>query len=129
MGIAAGGEINQKIYRDIYGVKTWDEKSFGRIYVHIINSKMFHEITSLEPPPTPVTARTYAELGLPWFELYDENKEDIASLPVITKIKSVKQMDKIKSFILQHDDASVDVPDVQIKKIKTKTDEVDDGSW
>ncbi len=32
----------------------------------------WREITGEEPPPTPVSARTYSEHGFPWFSLYVE---------------------------------------------------------
>ena len=72
MGLGAGGRMRQEIYPDEYGIDTWDRERSGRVFVHIVNSMDFREITGLEPPPTPVSARTYTDYGLPWFDLYDE---------------------------------------------------------
>lgn len=35
MGIAAGGKMKQKIYKDTYGIDSWDLDLSGRIYIHI----------------------------------------------------------------------------------------------
>ncbi|MGK7873111.1 MAG: hypothetical protein AB4426_07300 [Xenococcaceae cyanobacterium] len=131
MGLAAGGKMRQKIYPDPYGVDTWDETNYGRIYVHIVNSMMYREITGKEAPPTPVTARTYTENGLPWFDLYDEHKGDVPKSGILSQIKSVMGMDKEKGFAPQQDDTSVEIPDEQVKKLPLKSDPdaVRDGNW
>ena len=110
--------MRQEIYPDEYGVDTWDPENYGRVYVHIVNSMMFREITGLEPPPTPVSARMYAEHGFPWCELYDEGKGDVDPSKTLAGVKSVKQMDKKKGFGNQQDDNPVKIADGQAKKIK-----------
>lgn len=114
MGLAAGGKMRQKIYRDEYGVDTWDATRAGRVFVHIVNSLDYREITGREPPPTPISARTYAELGLPWFDLYDEAIPDVEPAEALANVKSVKAVDAEKGFGSQQDDAPVDVPDEQV---------------
>lgn len=117
MGIGAGGKMQQKIYPDEYGVDTWDLENYGRVDVHIVNSMMFREITGFEPPSTPVSASMYTEYGLPWFDLYDEDKADLNPSDDLAKVKTVKEMDKEKGFEGQQDDAGVDVADDQVKKL------------
>lgn len=129
MGIAAGGKMKQHIYPDPHGLDAWDQSNYGRVYVHIINSMAFREITGLEPPPTPVTAKTYAEYGLPWFDLYDEGIGDIAAPDALKKVKSVKEMDEQKGFGPQQDDTSVNVPEDKIIKYDIAPHEVKDGEW
>ena len=130
MGLAAGGKMKQKIYPDPHGIDTWDAENHGRIYVHIVNSLMYRELTGEEPPPTPVTAKTYAQYGLPWFELYDDRLEDIAAPNVLKNVKSVKEKDEEKGFKSQQDDESVETPDDKIIKYKMDPDEgVKDGDW
>ena len=130
MGLAAGGKMKQKIYPDPHGKDTWDENNFGRVYVHIVNSLMYREITGNEPPPTPVTAKTYSQYGLPWFDLYDDKMGDLSAPDELKKIKTVKEMDKEKGFTSQQDDTSIDVPDDKIIKYKLGSDEeVTDGNW
>lgn len=118
MGLGAGGKMRQKVYPDEYGVDTWDLENYGEVYVHIANSMTFREITGHEPPETPVSARSYTECGLPWFELYDEEKGDVAPSGKLAKVKSVKQMDKKKGFGPQQDDGAVAVGKGQVKKLK-----------
>jgi hypothetical protein len=65
MGLAAGGRMLQDIYPDSYGVDTWDQSRKGRVFVHIVNSATYETITGRPPPPTPISARTYTEYGLP----------------------------------------------------------------
>ena len=83
MGLAAGGRMTQKIYPDDHGIDTWDLSKVRSAVVHIVDSTMYERITGDAPPPSPVSARMYTEYGLPWFALYDEDKEDIAPPPVL----------------------------------------------
>ena len=130
MGLAAGGKMKQKIYPDPHGIDTWDAENHGRSYVHIVNSMMYRELTGKEPPPTPVTAKTYAQYGLPWFDLYDDKMEDISASDVLKKVKSVKEKDQEKGFTSQQDDEPVDVPEDKVIKYKMDSDEgVKDGDW
>jgi hypothetical protein len=129
MGLGAGGKMKQSIYPDEYGFDTWDESNTGRVYVHIVNSTAFREITGMEPPATPVSARAYTDAGYPWFDLYDEGKGDIAPADELTGIKSVKQMDALKGFTPQQDDDPIDVAAKQVVPLGKSNDEVTDGTW
>ena len=130
MGLAAGGKMKQKIYPDPYGLATWDENDFGRVYVHIVNSMMYREITGKEPPPTPVTAKTYSQYDFPWFDLYDDKMGDISAPEDLKKVKTVKEMDQEKGFTAQQDDTSINVPPEKIIKYHVDSDEeVTDGDW
>ena len=130
MGLAAGGKMKQKIYPDPHGIETWDAENHGRIYVHIVNSIAYRELTGEEPPPTPVTARTYAQYGLPWFDLYDDRLEDISAPDALKNVKSVKEKDQEKGFTSQQDDEAVEIPEDKVIKYKMDPDEgVKDGDW
>jgi hypothetical protein len=130
MGLAAGGKMRQKIYPDPHGLDTWDQENHGRIYVHIVNSMMYREITGNEPPPTPVSAKTYTQYGLPWFDLYDDKLGDISAPDVFKGIKSVKEKDEEKEFSSQQDDDSLEIPQDKVIKYKIDPDEgVKDGDW
>src|SRR5882724_2866485 len=74
MGLGAGGVMRQKIYHDPYGLDAWDQDRYGHVFVHILNSAQFLQVTGVKPPLTPIDAKTYTEHGLPWFDLYDEAK-------------------------------------------------------
>ncbi len=93
MGLAAGGRMRQHIYPDPHGVATWDQDNYGRVFVHIVNSRLWREITGEPVPPTPVDTRAYIEAGLPWFDVYDDGLGDIAASDVLAKVKSVKDKD------------------------------------
>mgnify|MGYP005845880795 CR=1 FL=1 len=131
MGLGAGGKMKQSIYPDGYGIDTWDQENFGRVYIHIVNSMMYREITGQEPPPTPITAKMYSDRGFPWFDLYDEHLGDLAQSEILAQVKSIKEMDQEKGFAPQQDDSSITIPADQIKNLKPKTDpnEVRDGDW
>lgn len=128
MGLGAGGKMRQEIYPDDYGRGTWDRDNTGRVFVHIVNSMMYREITGEEPPATPVTAKTYTEHGFPWFELYDEQKGDLKPSDLLSTVKPISQMDEEHGFSNQQDDSSVDIPTSQVKKIGDSS-EVQDGTW
>ena len=87
MGIAAGGEIRQKIYVDRYGVEAWDVTQRVEVFVHLLNSAQFRKVTGLKPPPTPVKPQTYTKYGFPWFVLYDEHKPHMAPSEPLSKIR------------------------------------------
>jgi hypothetical protein len=129
MGLAAGGRMHQSIYPDPYGVDTWDPENMGRVYVHIVDSLTYREITGQAPPPSPVSARTYTQAGLPWFGLYDEAKGDLAPSTTLSGVESVKAKDAALGFAPQQDDSAVDVPDEQVVTVRVDSEEVDDGVW
>ena len=118
MGLGAGGHMRQKIYPDPYGIDAWDVNNFGHIFVHIINSEQYRDLTALEPPPTPISAKIYTEFGLPWFDLYDEAKSDITASKKLTKVRTIREKDIEKGVSSGKDDTSINVSESQIKKLR-----------
>ena len=116
MGLGAGGAMKQKIYPDRYGIEVWDQDNYGQIFVHIINSMQFFEITGLEPPPTPINAKTYTEYGLPWFDLYDETKGDVPPSKRLAGVKTIALRDAERGEKAPAD-VSLEVSESQIKKL------------
>lgn len=108
MGLAAGGQMKQKIYPDPYGVDVWDPENFAEVTIHIVNSELFHEISGQKCPPTPVDAAAYTKSGFPWFDLYDENSADLSPPENLTKVKSLNDSD---SF------TEINIMESQIKKL------------
>ncbi|MFC2167092.1 hypothetical protein ACFLQZ_03925 [Acidobacteriota bacterium] len=129
MGLGAGGKMKQKIYPDEYEIDTWNQNNYGRIYIHIVNSMAFRDITGFEPPTTPISAKQYASYGFPWFDLYDEEKGDIKSSKDLNKVKTIKEMDKEKGFKPQQDDSSVKIFHKKIVLLQKKGKPVQKGSW
>jgi hypothetical protein len=97
MGVGAGGKMKQRIYPDPYGIDTW---------------------TGIEPPRTPIDAKTYTEHRLPWFDLYDESKGDVAPSDDLAAVKTVAAQDTERGVAVP-DDASVDIAESQVKTLKT----------
>ena len=132
MGLGAGGRMRQEIYPDAHGFNTWDPTRQLRVFVHIANSMAWREITGEEPPPTPVSAKTYRDHGFPWFELYDEDKGDVPAAPKLAKVRKLSEIDKDKGFSAQQDDTKLTIPEPQVIHLgpppKPKTD-VRDGTW
>jgi hypothetical protein len=93
MGLAAGGQIEQKIYPDPYGVQTWEEESGAEAFVHLLTGDQVRAITGEEPPPSPVTPQLYTTLGLPWFSLADEESGDLPASDRLQRVKSVRARD------------------------------------
>lgn len=93
MGLGAGGRIKQKIYPDPYGIDVWDQQNLETVHVYLVNSEQYREICGLEPPPTPVSAETYSNYGLPWFDLYDESMSDVAAPKNLSELKTRRDAD------------------------------------
>lgn len=130
LGLGAGGSMRQKIYPDPHGIDTWDEDNATRLFVHIVTSELWREITGEAPPPTPVTAKEYARRGLPWFDRYDEHACALPGTDALARVQSVKAIDADKSALSLQDDASVEPGPV--KKFWAKTAgglDVRDGKW
>ncbi len=115
MGLGAGGRIKQKIYPDPYGIDTWNPEVFGSVFVHIVNSEDYREITDLELPPTPIDVRTYIKHELPWFDLYDESRGDISASERLTKLKTIREKDADRGIPPGEDDDSAEVPESHIQ--------------
>lgn len=130
MGLAAGGRMEQKIHPDPYGVDAWDQSSRSRVFVHIVNSELWRDITGEAPPASPVTARSYAQAGLPWFGLYDEGAATLDPTRTLSAVKSVKEIDATKSTLPLQDDEPLAIG--HVKKLWAKLRgvvAVDDGEW
>ncbi len=117
MGLAAGGRIEQKIYPDEYGIETWDPGNRGQLFVHIVNSEQYQAITGEAPPPSPISARTYTDWGLPWFTLYDEARADLAPAERLTGVKSVREQDEERGLAEQPEEIEIEIDPAQITRL------------
>jgi hypothetical protein len=116
MGLAAGGRMRQQIYPDPHGIDTWDEENTGEVFIHIVNSLSFSEITGLEPPETPISVKTYMKFKLPWFDLYDEDLGDIAPPKELIKVKSISQIEKEKGLLSPEDEEAIEISEELVHK-------------
>lgn len=107
MGLAQGGSMSQKIYPDPHGIDTWDLDGSGRIFIHIVNSEMYEQITGVAPPKSPITAQHYTRMGFPWFKLWEEEMGDVSASSTLAGVKTVGQMDQKHGFEGQQDDSPV----------------------
>ncbi len=117
MGIGAGGQIKQKIYEDPFGIETWDPENFARVDLHILNSEQYREVTGLEPPLTPVTAESYAEYHLPWFDLYDESLKSLGPSADLAAVKTLGQKDHEAERMKQTKEGRIDAKQLPVKKL------------
>lgn len=92
MGIAAGGTVKQDIYPDEYDPESWNTENIKLVNVQIVNSVVFEEVTGMAAPETPIGPETYASLGLPFFDLYSEERPSTVSGD-FSGVKTVSEMD------------------------------------
>lgn len=128
MGLGAGGTMEQKVYPDPHGIQSWDRKHTGRVFVHIVNSALWREITGERAPETPITAKEYARYGFPWFELYDENLSTLKGTSTLKRVKSIRDIDEDESTQPLQDDGSVE-PGFVKKLMLRARGIVRDGNW
>jgi hypothetical protein len=116
MGLGAGAQIKQKIYPDPYGIETWNQEEYGSVFVHIVNSEQYEQITGLTAPSPSISAQLYAEHGLPWFDLYDEERGNVAPTRELKRAKSISQIDAERGE--SPDAAEVSIKEPEVKKIR-----------
>ncbi len=118
LGLAAGGRMEQRIYRDAYGIDTWDGSQFAEVFVHIANSEQYEAMTGHPPPETPVNARVYTDHGLPWFALYDESRDAVSGSARLATVRSTADIDRARTGHTSTDDRPIEVSDAQMRKLK-----------
>ncbi|MFE3542722.1 hypothetical protein ACFXK0_07100 [Nocardia sp. NPDC059177] len=87
MGLGAGGTMRQEIYTDTRPVEDYRPTADGRVFVHLASAAQWQQITGEPAPSTPVTAQSYAEYGLPWFEYYAADATDLPAAPELAEVK------------------------------------------
>jgi ubiquitin len=90
MGLAAGGLIKQKVYKDTNELADY-MKTPVTCKILITNSLFYHKAM----PTVSVTAKTYTEHGYPWFDLYDDHIAGLTKTKksLFKKIMSVEQVE------------------------------------
>jgi hypothetical protein len=90
MGLAAGGLMRQEIYEDPYDSDAWDTSVSSRCFVTILNATDWLSVTGEAPPSEPITAETYAQHGIPWFDYYAADQKALPGSSRLGGLKSIK---------------------------------------
>ncbi|KAL2067774.1 hypothetical protein VTL71DRAFT_15870 [Oculimacula yallundae] len=91
MGVGAGGLIRQSILSDPHASIAWDSDSTAIFNIQLLNATIFESVTGRAPPPSPITAESYAEAGLPFFALPKEADSGIKGL--FSDVKGIHEVD------------------------------------
>lgn len=105
--IAAGGRIKQEIRPDMEPVDSWVPEAVTVFNVQLLNATSFTHITGLPAPKTPISPKTYANLGLPFFDLYEEPSGihgDFKGVKRIAKIDNAKGRKQTADDALEQSD-------------------------
>ncbi|MET8645252.1 hypothetical protein ABZX69_28700 [Streptomyces sp. NPDC004074] len=89
MGLGVGGSMRQEVYKDDWPDGSWAEEPAGRVFVHLVTPPEWRRITGEAPPPSPVDRAAYTRAGLPWFDYYDQDGEDLAPTDALGEVKPV----------------------------------------
>lgn len=92
MGLGAGGRMRQEVYTDDRPLADYDEDGARRVFVHLCSAAQWTAITGEVPPPSPVDRDAYVRAGLPWFDYYDADAQDLVPSQILTKVKTVGEM-------------------------------------
>jgi len=93
MGIASGGTISQKVYKDSFSADEYDEEAVQRLWIHTVSSAAWETITGVVAPMSPIVPGTYEKYDYPWYRLYDENSQAISMTGGFTGLQSVFTID------------------------------------
>ncbi|MFG2881401.1 hypothetical protein ACGFYV_03610 [Streptomyces sp. NPDC048297] len=89
MGLGVGGSMRQEVYRDDQPLTDWAGTPAGRVFVHLVTPPQWQRITGEAPPPSPVDRAAYTNAGLPWYDYYDEDAEDLSPTGTLESVKPV----------------------------------------
>ncbi|MGW0821343.1 hypothetical protein [Streptomyces sp. NPDC002845] len=89
MGLGVGGSMHQEIYRDDWPRGSWAEEPAGRVFVHLVTPPEWRRITGEAPPPSPVDRAAYTRAGLPWFDYYDQDAQDLDPTDTLGAVQPV----------------------------------------
>ncbi|KAF7882880.1 hypothetical protein EAF00_011369 [Botryotinia globosa] len=96
--LAPGGSIHQAIRRDCFHKNRYDERNAVIFNIQLLAPKTFHLVTGTPPPQTPVSAKTYARYGYPFFQMYNEPGAFTGTFEEFPK--TVEDIDKEKNVNL-----------------------------
>ncbi|MGW2958444.1 hypothetical protein ACWDGI_08145 [Streptomyces sp. NPDC001220] len=89
MGLGVGGSMRQEVYQDDRPPRDWAERPAGRVFVHLVTPPEWRRITGQAPPPSPVDRAAYTRAGLPWYDYYDQDAQELAPTDALETVKPV----------------------------------------
>lgn len=125
MGLGQGGFMKQDIYKDEYGIDAWDTTQPLRIFVHLLNSLSYKEVTGKLPPQEPLGPKEYARYNYPWFDYYDDGSV-LSGSNELSKVDSIGSMQTKKHEDILGDNTSITTPSL-VKLGKSKG--IKSGNW
>lgn len=100
LSIAADGIIEQNIQKDRHDTRKWIKELTFTIPVQIFNTAQFRRVTGTEPPPYPLTAETYVEAGLPFFDLFEEEPSTVSGAGAFDSLKSINEIEQLQGLVI-----------------------------
>ena len=126
MGLAPGGLMRQEVYEDEYGIDSWDTEAMSRCFIHLANSKQYHDMTGHVPPTEPPSAKQYTDAGMPWFDYYAADKVALHGAKTLAELDSVAaKMIKLGKKVLGKNEP---INPTRTVSLGTKN-RVKDGQW
>jgi hypothetical protein len=124
MGLGAGGSMRQEVYEDDRPLGDWATEPAGRVFVHLVTPPEWRRITGEAPPPSPVDRAAYTRAGLPWYDYFDQDAEDLAPAEALEGVKPVGD------WLGDDHEPWQDPSPQQVKQLKDAPGEpVEDGDW
>ncbi len=129
MGLAPGGKMRQKIYRDPYKLEDWDQEQGSRCFVHLANSMIWRSITGEAPPTVPPTAKEYNDAGLPWYDYYRDDVTAVSGAANLKPLQSVAALGKERGDVPLPENQSVDPTNVKVLRQGLQPGQVREGTF
>ena len=107
MGLGAGGKMRQEIYQDPHAFAEWDQTQTSRCFVHLCNSLVWRQVTGINPPHPPLTAKEYKRACIPWFDYYRDDLTAVDGSKILDGVKSVAELGKAKGTSPLPDNSSI----------------------
>ncbi|MCX4767013.1 hypothetical protein OG562_39830 [Streptomyces sp. NBC_01275] len=89
MGLGVGGSMRQEVFKDDRPTRHYASTPAGRVFVHLVTPPEWRRITGEPAPPSPVDRAAYTRAGLPWYDYYDQDAQDLAPTDQLGAVQPV----------------------------------------